>query len=163
MNPTQLPLRDLHLPDPVGWWPPAPGWWLLAALVVAALAFFGRRWLRERARARARRHALRQLDRYVDDYARHGNAVTLGVDLSELVRRTMLAYAPRGEVAGLTGEAWLEWLDRDLDRPVFRQGQGRPLVEWPYRDPTTAVDASDVTGFVDAVRLRLKTPVGGSR
>lgn len=160
MDPTQLPLRDLHLPDPVGWWPPAPGWWLLAALVVVALAWFLRRWLDHRARARARRHALRQLDRYAEEYARHGNAVTLGTDVSELLRRTMLAYAPRSEVAGLTGDAWLEWLDRGLERPVFRQGDGRPLVEWPYRDPTIEVESSRVSAFLDAVRLRLNTPVG---
>lgn len=160
MNPTQLPLRDLHLPDPVGWWPPAPGWWVLAAIALAAVAWVVRRWLKDRARARARRHALSELNRYVEDYSRHGNAVTLGADISELVRRTMLAYAPRGEVAGLTGEAWLAWLDRDLERPVFREGEGRPLIEWPYRDPTADIDRAEVTAFIDAVRLRLKTPVG---
>ncbi|MGH8222486.1 MAG: DUF4381 family protein, partial [Woeseiaceae bacterium] len=37
MDPQQIPLRDLHLPEAVGWWPPAPGWWLLIALAVAAL------------------------------------------------------------------------------------------------------------------------------
>lgn len=160
MNPTQLPLRDLHLPDPVGWWPPAPGWWVLAAIALAAVAWVVRRWLKDRARARARRHALSELNRYVEDYSRHGNAVTLGADISELVRRTMLAYAPREEVAGLTGEAWLAWLDRDLERPVFREGEGRPLIEWPYRDPTADIDRAEVTAFIDAVRLRLKTPVG---
>ena len=34
-----LPLRDLHLPEPVGWWPPAPGWWILLLLVTTLLAY----------------------------------------------------------------------------------------------------------------------------
>ena len=83
----------------------------------------------------------------------------LGKQISELVRRTMLAYAPRAEVAGLTGEAWLEWLDRDLDRSHFMEGDGRPLIEWPYQGSNLTVDRSDVGAFVDAVRLRLETPV----
>ncbi len=36
---SQLPLRDIHLPGSIGWWPPAPGWWLLAGLLLAALVF----------------------------------------------------------------------------------------------------------------------------
>ncbi|MEN6540794.1 MAG: DUF4381 family protein, partial [Mizugakiibacter sp.] len=37
-------LRDIHLPV-VGGWPPAPGWWLCAALLLALFAL-GARWLR---------------------------------------------------------------------------------------------------------------------
>ena len=28
------PLRDIHGIDPAPWWPPAPGWWATAALVL---------------------------------------------------------------------------------------------------------------------------------
>ncbi|MFQ5608667.1 MAG: DUF4381 domain-containing protein [Woeseiaceae bacterium] len=161
MDPSQIPIRDLHLPEAIGWWPFAPGWWIVIGLAVVASLFLLRRALIVRRRNSARRYALAQLKQFCDDYARHGSAVELGTHLSELVRRTMLAYAPRAEVAGLTGEAWLEWLDADLDRPHFAAGDGRPLAEWPYRDPGFRVDRSDVGAFVDAVRLRLSTPVGG--
>jgi hypothetical protein len=30
-------LRDWHLPDPIQWWPPAPGWWISAAVFLALL------------------------------------------------------------------------------------------------------------------------------
>lgn len=159
MSAPQIPLRDLHLPEPVGWWPLAPGWWLLAAMLLLGCAWLLVVYVRHRRFSAARRHALRRLERYAGEFVRHGDAVLLGKQLSELVRRTMLAYAPRAEVAGLAGEAWLEWLDRDLDRSHFVEGDGRPLIDWPYRGADLAVDRSDVGALVDAVRLRLRTPV----
>jgi hypothetical protein len=160
MNPTEIPIRDLHLPEAVGWWPLAPGWWLLIAIAACAVFLALRKAYRARVESAARRHALRQLERYSRDYVRHGDGVLFGTQLSELLRRTMLAYAPRAEVAGLTGEEWLRWLDRDLDRSHFLEGDGRQLIEWPYRRPGTQFDQSDAAALVDTVRLRIATPVG---
>ena len=160
MDPQAIPLRGLHLPEPVGWWPLAPGWWLLIAVLVVASALLIRTWLQRRARSAARRRALRQLEESRSAYAYHGNPVTLGAEVSELLRRTMLAYAPRAEVAGLTGDAWLAWLDRDLDEPRFRDGPGRKLLELPYRNPETVAEDVDIDGMLAAVRQRLQTPVG---
>ena len=160
MDPQAIPLRGLHLPETVGWWPLAPGWWLLIALAVAAAAFLIRGWLQRRAHAAARRKALKQLEKSRSAYASHGNPVTLGAEVSELLRRTMLAYAPRAEVAGLTGDEWLAWLDRDLDEPRFREGAGRSLLELPYRNPESVAEDVDIDGLLAAVRERLRTPVG---
>ncbi len=162
MDPSTLPLRDLHLPEPVGWWPPAPGWWVLIALAAIAAAWLTLRYLDYRRREAPRRHALRQFKAACRDYVQHGDGVRLARELSALTRRTMLAYAPRADVAGLTGETWLEFLDRGLDRPHFRDGDGRALIEWPYRRPGTQIDRSDVAALVDAVRLRLETPLEGT-
>ena len=161
MDPTQIPLRGLQLPDAVGWWPLAPGWWVLIAVAIIAFGLLLRSWLKRRARAAARRHALRQLNKAQTAYADHGNAVKLGIEVSELVRRTMLAYAPRANVAGLTGDAWLEWLDQDLPQSRFREGAGRELIDLPYRNPESASNDADIDGMLAAVRERLRTPVGG--
>jgi hypothetical protein len=160
VDPQQIPLRGLQLPEAVGWWPLAPGWWLLIALLLATAGFLLRTWLRRRAHAAARREALRKLEESRSAYAYHGNPVTLGAEVSELLRRTMLAYAPRAEVAGLTGDEWLAWLDRDLDEPRFREGAGRGLLELPYRNPETVAADVDIDGMLAAVRERLRTPVG---
>ncbi len=161
MDPQAIPLRGLHLPEAVDWWPLAPGWWLLVLLLVLAGGFLVRTLLRRRAHAAARRKALRQLEESRSAYAYHGNPVTLGAEVSELLRRTMLAYAPRAEVAGLTGDAWLAWLDRDLDEPRFREGAGRILLELPYRNPETVAGDENIDDMLAAVRERLRTPVGG--
>ena len=163
MDPEQIPLRDLHLPEAIGWWPLAPGWWLLIVLSVIALVFALRAWLRARARGAARRYALRELNAIERQYEERKNPVEFGANLSELLRRTMLAYAPRHDVAGLTGDAWLEWLDDGLAQPVFSNGPGRQIVELPYKNPDEDLNASDVDRLMAAVRHRVATPVGGKR
>ncbi|MCH7834445.1 MAG: DUF4381 domain-containing protein [Proteobacteria bacterium] len=161
MDPEQIPLRALHLPDAIGWWPLAPGWWVVIGLAVLGVLLLLRRAVELRGRSAPRRHAMRQFERLKVEYERHGNAVTLSTDLSGLTRRTMLAYAQRADVAGLTGEDWLAWLDRGLAEPIFVAGAGRNLLELPYRDPAADVANVDIDGLLVAVRLRLETPLGG--
>lgn len=163
MDPEQIPLRDLHLPEPISWWPLAPGWWMLIALAVLLLAYLLRRWWRVRARGAARRYALRQLQELVQAYGEHRDVVRFGAAASALLRRTMLAYAPRQDVAGLTGDAWLQWLDRDLAEPLFANGPGRSLLDLPYRQPQSDASPADVERLVIALRHRIATPVGESR
>ena len=159
MDPTQIPLRDLHLPADIGWWPLAPGWWLLIALALVGLFLLMRRAWRRYRRSAHRRIALRALKRLRAQYEEGADAVTLAVELSELLRRAMLAYAPRNEVAGLTGEAWLRWLDRGLDGKPFTSGPGRDIESLPYRARAQVGDDVDVHGLILAVRQRLQTPL----
>jgi hypothetical protein len=159
MNPEQIPLRDLHLPEAIGWWPPAPGWWVLLGLLVAGLILLARALHRHHQRGAARRLALAELARLERTYGMNGNTAALAVRTSDLLRRAMLAYAPRGEVAGLTGRAWLEWLDRGLDRQPFSRGPGRTLGDLPYRNPAQLHEDVDVDGLIEAVRRRLHTPL----
>ena len=160
MDPTQIPLRDLHLPEAIGWWPLAPGWWVVIGLAFIGLGFLVRLWLRKRSRGAARRYALRQLDAIVRQFDEQKDPVAFGSNLSELLRRTMLAYAPRLDIAGLTGEEWLRWLDRDLAQPVFSNGPGRQILDLPYRRPGSELPDSDIDRLVSAVRHRVATPVG---
>ena len=70
----------------------------------------------------------------------------------------MLAYSPRDAVAGLTGNKWLEWLDRDLDEKLFSEGAGRMLESLPYMNPRQVDNDTDVRGLIKAVHTRLKKP-----
>jgi hypothetical protein len=159
MDPEQIPLRDLHLPEAVGWWPLAAGWWvLLGLLAIGLLLLLRRAWIRWRRDA-ARRLALKELARVEGAYREAPNAVLLATRLSELLRRTMLAYSPRRDVAGLTGGDWLAWLDRGLDEPLFTQGPGKSLQDMPYRRADSAARDLDAEALLDAVRRRLKAPL----
>ncbi len=162
MNENALPLRDLHLPEAIGWWPLAPGWWLVIAAVAAFAAWFAWREYRLWRFNAPRRHALRELARYESEYLEHRNPVILGKQVSELLRRGMLAYAPRAEVAGLTGGAWLAWLDEGLPVPYFHTEGGKSLLQLPYRDPDEDVSDVDVGALLSAVRMRLGEPLRGA-
>lgn len=163
MGPDQLPLRDLHLPEPIGWWPLAPGWWLVIALVLFALGWLLLQAWRKHQFHAPRRYAIRELATLESEYLEHRNPVTLGQQLSELLRRAMMAYAPRHEVAGLTGEAWLEWLDKDLPVPYFHTEGGKSLLQLPYRDPQGNFSDVDINALLAAVKNRLDTPVRSIR
>ncbi len=163
MDPSQLPLRDLHLPEAIGWWPLAPGWWAVIVLAAVGLGWLLLKAWQQRQFNAPRRYATRELRQVEADYLQHRNAVVLGQQVSELLRRAMLAYAPRHEVAGLTGESWLQWLDRDMPVPYFHTDGGRSLLQLPYRDPQGDFSDVDVNAMLAAVRMRLSTPVGGQR
>jgi hypothetical protein len=158
MDPTQLPLRDIHLPDALGWWPLAPGWWFLILLAASGLVYFLYKEFLKWRRNAARRVALSELRRVRTEYEAGADALVLAKELSELLRRATLAYAPRGEVAGLTGESWLEWLDRGLDDRPFTTGTGRTIESLPYVRPESVSEDVDMGGLIDIVQRRLRTP-----
>ncbi|MBT8089380.1 MAG: DUF4381 domain-containing protein [Gammaproteobacteria bacterium] len=162
MENSQLPLRDLHLPDPIGWWPLAPGWWFVLSIAATAAGYLAWRAYKRWQHNASRRFALRELARYEAEYAEHRNPVTLARQLSGLLRRGMLAYAPREEVAGLTGEAWLQWLDRGMPLPYFHTEGGKSLLQLPYRNPAGDLPNVDVDALLSAVRMRLSVPLRGA-
>jgi hypothetical protein len=126
VKPDLSQLRDIHLPPPVSWWPPAPGWWALLALALIAAGLSYAIYLRRR-RGRWRALALEELARL------RGAAPQLVLsELSVLMRRVAISRFPRREVAALTGEAWLSFLDRSLGGTEFRSGAGRVLLSGPY-------------------------------
>ena len=144
MNPTvdvsQLPLRDIHLPAPIGWWPPAPGWWLLAALVLAGVALYGLHYYR----ARHKRAALRALTRVRAALEQGAEPVACLQFLSTVLRRFAMtsvararAASPSPTCAGLIGERWLAYLDGRWAKTEFSAGVGRQLLAAPYARPNS--------------------------
>lgn len=151
MNPQDplAQLKDIHLPDPVGWWPLAWGWWVLIALALAGLLLLLWRWRARRRRLRYRREAQTVLrwtyHRYTDSDATTATRDYLQA-LSELLRRTALSALPErhhAELAALNGRQWLRFLDSTA--PVnngFSDGPGQALAEGPYQpNPSADVDA----------------------
>ncbi len=136
MNPTAAPqalaLRDIHLPGAPSLWPPAPGWWVLAVLLLALIAWGVRVLLLRRRIRHQRRLVFDALATLQSGLAGERSPAQLAA-IGELLRRLALARYPRSEVASLSGGAWLRFLDDTGGQGRFSDGPGRVLADGPYR------------------------------
>ena len=152
-----LRLRDIHLPGTPAIWPPAPGWWLLAGLLLALLAWAGVVGWRHYRLRRERMLVLDELERIAVNLAQDRSPAVLG-DLSAMLRQLALLRFSRERVAGLTGDAWLHFLDTSGQTTGFGAGPGRMLVTAPYQRVLPA-DA-DVQGLILLVRQWVERNTG---
>ena len=142
-----LELRDIHLPEPVSWWPIAPGWWALLALLVVAIIMFAllRKAHRNRRLNRLVRDEIRQeLEAIRQHYHQSSNAVMLARELSQLLRRAGISYYPASDIAGLTGDDWLTFLaqthSKDNPKLSFSSDNARTLLTAPYLDDSAHIE-----------------------
>ncbi len=155
MNTTPLPpdvlqqLRDIHAAPPPGFWPPAPGWWLLAAVLVALGYGLVRYGLRRHRCRRLWKAALAELQQYRQQWRQQGDERALLAHVSALLRR-VARHGFDTETAARSGNAWLEWLDQGLPNPEqgFSRGPGRVLADGLYR-PQVELDGDALLQLVE--------------
>jgi len=127
-------LRDIHLPKAIGFWPPAPGWVVLAGLTVTASAlliyFLQRRW----QKAKAGKIALQELV-VLQQQSYEMPPTELAANIAILLRRVALSYYLRADIAALQGEAWLHFLDKTGKTQAFTQHR-HLLLKVPYKKHT---------------------------
>lgn len=118
-------LRPLHEPGAISWWPPAIGWWVLIIFLLVAGLLLLWRWKRT-ALQRAALCELKTLISNMNSPSQQAAAI------NRLLKRYALVCWPASEVAALTGESWLKFLDRHGGNGAFFQGPGRDLLTSPY-------------------------------
>ncbi len=146
----QLPLRDIHLPDGVSWWPPAPGWWLLLmlVLVLSGLLYLLYKRLRQPLLNKSAREELAVI---TDRYRQHDDKQLLLQDLSSLLRRTGISYLGREQVAGITGDRWYQQLNQLGARQDFSASQIALLSEATYQS-SPELSEQDIDALVRQTR-----------
>jgi hypothetical protein len=130
MTPSPLAGVDLHdiiAAPPPAFWPPAPGWWIVALLVLGAVTLLGWRLLTLWRRRRHQARILAELESLPTDAPEQ-----LATQVSILLRRVALMCFARPEVAPLSGDAWLVFLDRTGGNGEFVHGVGQVLATAPY-------------------------------
>jgi Tfp pilus assembly protein PilO len=127
-------LHDIYMPPPIGIWPLAVGWIVLLVMSILLLAWLGYFLCKRHRQQAAKRDALTLLDRYKQAYETEKNSQLSSMQVSELLRRVALVYFPRTEVAGLQGDAWIDFLTRNAKGVDFTSIQPL-LLQAPYQPP----------------------------
>ena len=131
------PLRD---PQVISWWPLAPGWWLLALLVMALLSAAAY-VLVKRYRANAyRREALAQLGLMHTRYQAERDLQRFAADTNALLKSAALVAYPEHEIAARHGAEWARFLNQCGAGALFDESSMEAL----YSPELEQVDAQQL-------------------
>ena len=155
-------LADIHLPDQISWWPPAPGWWLVlfVTLLVVFLAYkFIKKKLHQAKYKKQARQELQTISRF---WKKQQNLIATSSRLSILIRRIALADISvdnskqnnnlpannvvnnnRREIAALNDQQWLLYLDQQPGLAQCSKLYDEILLQLPYQDPMIHFDMSE--------------------
>ena len=113
-------------PASVSWFPQTTGWICLGALLGGLFLYRGAKRLRRWHHNRYRREAINRLVHV------SGRSFSI-VALNKLLKLTALSAFPREQVARLSGEEWVSFLNRQCEPPPFYPALGKIIAEGAYR------------------------------
>ena len=102
----QLALADIQEPVLNTFWPPAPGWWLLALLLIVVLAYGFRFFWKKWQKALPLRQAKAELRLIKEPHQ--------SAELNELLKRLVHCYSPRHPVLSAPVKQWQDFLQQQI-------------------------------------------------
>ena len=115
MNPDLMAqLRDIHSAPAVPWWPPAPGWWVVALLVLAVLVWFGRRLAARYGVYQRRQQMLGWIDHLNATIDPHKDPYAYLSTLNRVFKVVALRAFPAQQCALMAGQEWTEFLQQNI-------------------------------------------------
>ena len=162
MNPLDA-LEPLIAPAAISWWPPAPGWWYLPALLGLLGWGLWYWWRQERRDAveteqpldPARQAALEELSNLPRPYDGAPAGPWLQ-ELNGLLKRLCRMHYPADQSHTLSGRAWLAYLDNRC--PAAGLTRWMILVEGAYR-PQCKLDDKAIAGLYQSVETWIRKHV----
>ncbi len=112
-------LNDIVMPEAIGWWPLAPGWYILLAAILLGLLWLSWRYWQQWQANVYRRAALSELHELVAKIEQAGLRDSSLRQLPVLLKRTALAAYPRTQVAMLSGPKWYEFINASTPQALF--------------------------------------------
>lgn len=158
-------LEPLMAPAPISAWPPAPGWWFLAALLLSLVLLVRlrpwQRWKRDETTEAEpplepqRQIALDELARLNKPYG--GQPANQWLQqLNALLKRLCRTRYPDAHPHTLSGRAWLAFLDNRC--PAAGLTRWMVLVEGVYR-AECLLDDKAIQGLEQAVQIWIRKHV----
>ncbi len=119
---------EVVAPPAIDWLPQTTGWKWVGMVLLALALYRGGQRLARWHRNRYRREAAARMK----SLALSADPGTLVPELNRLLKLTTLAAWPREEVARLSGEEWVSFLNRQCPTPPFNAAQRRLLAVGAY-------------------------------
>ena len=145
-------IEDIKGLDHISAWPLAPVWWIILGVTVAAAAgVFVWHWRRKAYECSWKGDAKRTLAELEERLAA-APARDVAGDLSSVLRRIAMQRFSRRACAGLEGQEWLAWLQKNDPRGFDWPTHGKLLTEIPYAPPNVAAQPDKIRTLIDAVK-----------
>ncbi|SOE98191.1 protein of unknown function [Burkholderia sp. OK233] len=150
------PLQELPLPQAVSYVPQTIGWVFVGFLLLVLLAVASGLVWRRRKKQRYRRVALAELASIEarlaatqTDSTQRASALAA---IPSLIKRTSLAVTPREQVAALTGDAWLAFLQRTQGCFDARSEALLALASYAPPDQVAAISGDEAATLINHTR-----------
>ncbi|PXF63765.1 DUF4381 domain-containing protein [Kangiella spongicola] len=126
-------LRDIHQPEPVSWWPLAPGWWIIIGLVVLIAALFIIKAILKKRHYRYVRLAVKELKQL-----KQANEETRWLARSHnVMRRLSLCYVPEDKIGSMNQQEWQAFLQatskQSLNNQTLSEQTINAFADLPYK------------------------------
>jgi hypothetical protein len=148
------PFVEVAMPEDISWLPQTVGWtWLALAALALGLRFAWlalRTWHRNRYRKEALLQ-LRALDQKID-------SSDLVAAINRVLKLAALVAYSRTRVAQLSGENWVDFLNKQCEQPPFGPEQSQLLAVSSYR--AEAVTPASAQQILAASRLWVRVHQG---
>jgi hypothetical protein len=140
--------HDVILPEPIGVYPLAEGWYMLAALLFTFVLYFGIKLLRLFLASRYKREALKELKEIQN---LENNSIKYK-KLLQLLRRTAIITYGREAVSTLDGDNWWDFLNQK--KQFFQKEHQLVATTLLYQEQEPSED--DINSFAKACKKWIK-------
>ncbi len=157
-------LQPIVLPEPIKWWPPAPGWWLLAATLLIAIVLW--RYVKHRRLQGQKAPATLALDPLRESALQQLHALPKPFDgeqagpwlqqLNQLLKRLCAVRYPEYASHTLSGREWLAFLDSRC--PAAGLTRWMILVNGSYQ-PDCRLDDKAIVQLQQAIEIWIRKHV----